>query len=62
MDNGELKMDIGFRICKRERVAPKPLIEAYAKVPVANVSDSMSRMTARGMGAAVKGGGYNGCS
>ena len=41
-------MDIGFRICQRERVAPKPLIDAYAKVPVANVSDSMNRMTAAG--------------
>ncbi|SFN87329.1 Regulator of RNase E activity RraA [Cohaesibacter marisflavi] len=41
-------MDIGFRICKRERVAPKELIEAYKQVPVANVSDSMFRMTAAG--------------
>ena len=41
-------MDIGFRICKRERVASKSLVEAFSKVPVANVSDSMSRMTAAG--------------
>nr|WP_319390037.1 RraA family protein [uncultured Cohaesibacter sp.] len=41
-------MDIGFRICKREKVAPKELVEAYKKVPVANVSDSMFRMTAGG--------------
>ena len=41
-------MNIGFRICKRERVATKQLIEAYSKVPVANVSDSMNRMTAAG--------------
>ncbi|WP_321448605.1 RraA family protein [uncultured Cohaesibacter sp.] len=41
-------MDIGFRICKRERVAPKELVEAYKQVPVANVSDSMFRMTAAG--------------
>ena len=41
-------MNIGFRICKRERVATKQLIDAYAKVPVANVSDSMNRMTAAG--------------
>lgn len=41
-------MTIGFRILNRERVAPKALIEAFAKLPVANVSDAMSRMTAGG--------------
>jgi hypothetical protein len=34
----------------------------YGKTADAKVSTNMSRMTARGMGAAVKGGGYNGCS
>jgi len=41
-------MTIGFRICKRQRVASKALVEAFAKLPVANVSDSMSRLTAAG--------------
>jgi hypothetical protein len=34
----------------------------YGKTADVKVPTSMSRMTARGMGAAVKGGGYNGCS
>jgi regulator of RNase E activity RraA len=41
-------MSIGFRIHNRQRVARKALVEAFAKLPVANVSDSMSRMTAAG--------------
>lgn len=41
-------MSIGFRICNRCRVAPADLIEAFAALPVANVSDSMNRMTAGG--------------
>ncbi|MDV7270259.1 RraA family protein [Thioclava sp. A2] len=41
-------MPIGFRILTRERVASKELVAAYAKLPVANVSDCMSRMTAAG--------------
>ena len=41
-------MTIGFRILNRTRVASKELVDAYAKLPVANVSDSMSRMTAGG--------------
>lgn len=41
-------MTIGFRILNRERVASKELVDAFAKLPVANVSDSMSRMTAAG--------------
>ena len=41
-------MSIGFRILKRQRVAPKSLVEAFAKLPVANVSDCMSRLTAAG--------------
>lgn len=41
-------MSTGFRICNRTRAASKELVEAYAKLPVANVSDSMSRMTAAG--------------
>lgn len=41
-------MTIGFRILKRNRVASEDLVSAFAKLPVANVSDSMSRMTAGG--------------
>ncbi len=41
-------MTTGFRILTRDRVASQELIEAFAKLPVANVSDSMSRMTAAG--------------
>ncbi len=41
-------MSVGFRIHNRQRVAPKALVEAFAKLPVANVSDDMSRMTAGG--------------
>lgn len=41
-------MTIGFRILKRDHVAPAELVAEFAKLPVANVSDSMSRMTAAG--------------
>lgn len=41
-------MKIGFRILNRLRVASPDLVAAFAKLPVANVSDSMSRMTAAG--------------
>lgn len=41
-------MTIGFRILRRDRTAPADMIAAFAKLPVANVSDSMSRMTAAG--------------
>lgn len=41
-------MTIGFRILNRTQVAPKALVDAFAKLPVANVSDSMFRMTATG--------------
>ncbi len=42
-------------------------IKGQGRIPYGETADvkvptSMSRMTARGMGAAVKGGGYNGCS
>ncbi|NDV00494.1 RraA family protein [Pseudoroseicyclus tamaricis] len=41
-------MTVGFRILKRTETASKELVEAFAKLPVANVSDAMSRMTAAG--------------
>ncbi|MGO4852906.1 RraA family protein [Phaeovulum sp. W22_SRMD_FR3] len=43
-------MSIGFRILNRDRVAPQALVEAFAKLPVANVSDAMHRLTAAGPG------------
>lgn len=41
-------MTIGFQILNRDRVAPADIVAEFAKLPVANVSDSMSRMTAAG--------------
>lgn len=41
-------MAIGFRICRRTRVAPVELVQAFARLPVANVSDNMGRMWAGG--------------
>lgn len=41
-------MTVGFRILNRTRVASKELVDAFAKLPVANVSDAMSRVTAAG--------------
>jgi RraA family protein len=41
-------MSVGFRILNRRSVAPRALVEAFAKLPVANVSDSMGRITAGG--------------
>lgn len=41
-------MPAGFRILNRNQVASKQLVDAFARLPVANVSDSMSRMTAAG--------------
>jgi RraA family protein len=43
-----MSMTIGFRILKRDRVASNELVAAFAKLPVANVSDSMNRVTAGG--------------
>ena len=39
---------IGFRICKRRRAVSSDIVEKFKTLPVANVSDSMSRMTAAG--------------
>lgn len=41
-------MSIGFRICKRAASAPVELVDAFAKLPVANISDAMHRVTAAG--------------
>ena len=39
---------IGFRILKRRRAVGADIVEKFRRLPVANVSDSMSRMTAAG--------------
>lgn len=41
-------MTIGFRILNRQRAVSADLVARFAALPVANVSDSMSRMTAGG--------------
>ncbi len=41
-------MSVGFRIHNRNRVAAASIVQAFSKLPVANVSDSMARMTAAG--------------
>lgn len=41
-------MAIGFRILNRTRAVPADLVARFAALPVANVSDSMHRMTAGG--------------
>lgn len=41
-------MPLGFQICTRASAAPKELVAAFAQLPVANVSDSMNRVTAGG--------------
>lgn len=39
---------LGFRILKRHRQASADLVSRFRELPVANISDSMSRMTAGG--------------
>jgi RraA family protein len=39
---------LGFRILKRRRQVDRGLVERYRSIPVANISDSMFRMTAGG--------------
>jgi RraA family protein len=41
-------MAIGLRVLKRKRAVAAAIVEAFKTVPVANVSDCMSRMTAGG--------------
>ncbi|WP_264177061.1 hypothetical protein [Gemmobacter serpentinus] len=41
-------MTIGFRILVRARAVPAELVARFAALPVANVSDSMSRIAAAG--------------
>jgi regulator of RNase E activity RraA len=41
-------MAVGFRILKRTRKIGTEVVERFARLPVANVSDSMSRLTAGG--------------
>ena len=39
---------IGFRILKRQRAVAADIVDKFRRLPVANVSDSMARMTAAG--------------
>jgi len=41
-------MTIGLRILKRKRKVDATVVEKYRELPVANISDSMNRMTAGG--------------
>src|SRR4029450_8524873 len=41
-------MSAGFRVLKRQRKVGRDVVERFAQLPVANVSDSMSRLTAGG--------------
>lgn len=41
-------MSIGFQVRQRIRSVATPLAEAFARLPVANISDSMNRLTAGG--------------
>ena len=41
-------MPVGFRVLSRQRKVSPDVVERFAKLPVANVSDSMSRLTAGG--------------
>ena len=41
-------MPAGFRILRRERKVDPEVVQRFARLPVANVSDSMSRLTAGG--------------
>jgi regulator of RNase E activity RraA len=41
-------MPVGFRILKRQRKIGADIVERFARLPVANVSDSMSRLTGGG--------------
>jgi RraA family protein len=41
-------MPAGFRVLSRERKVSADVVERFARLPVANVSDSMSRLTAGG--------------
>ena len=41
-------MPAGFRVLRRERKVGTDVVERFARLPVANVSDSMSRLTAGG--------------
>ncbi|MGY3345527.1 hypothetical protein ACVWYK_004296 [Bradyrhizobium sp. USDA 4470] len=39
-------MAVGFKIVKRTRKVGADIVERFSRLPVANVSDAMSRMTA----------------
>jgi len=39
---------LGFRVCKREQSVSTEWVDKFRTLPVANISDVMSRMTAGG--------------
>ena len=41
-------MALGFKVLQRERVVSPEMIEKFRKIPVANISDSMHRLSAGG--------------
>lgn len=41
-------MPSGFRVLSRQRAVSREVVERFAQLPVANVSDSMARMVAGG--------------
>jgi regulator of RNase E activity RraA len=43
-----MNMAIGFKVLKRKRDIAPSVIEKFRKIPVANISDSMNRLTAGG--------------
>lgn len=43
-------MSIGFRVLHRQRIVASPWVEKYLHLPVANISDSMNRITSGGSG------------
>ena len=47
-DLWRLDMTVGFRVLPRRRKVGGDVVERFRSLPVANVSDGMSRMTAGG--------------
>jgi len=46
--DGASEMAIGFRVLPRERCVDAGMVERFKAIPVANISDSMARMSAGG--------------
>lgn len=41
-------MELGFKVLKRKRVIDPEMVEKFRKIPVANISDAMNRLSAGG--------------